>query len=421
MRSKKGRDSSSSESNSKRIVQVIKEQQKEKEDPFYFKLPPEKIAQNPIDSNPNWRDEARLMVLHRDNDEIEHRRFKDIVEYFGEGDLFVMNDTKVVPALLKVKSRFDISVILLREIDHADRIWEAFITITPPRHDGKVEPDIILTFGTEPPLRAKVLRKTANQNFTLQFQFDGTDEAFRKALSDYGMPYIPQWVKPLPTPADKKDYQTIFAKAEGAISAPGAGLHFSPQILLKMEVKGIRKSFLTLHTGIGHFRTAEVRTMTPKGWKVAKNQPPSSDTKRISWSWSSLNQEWIWMESEHLIIDEAAAAGINMAKRRGGRVVAIGASVIRGLETAPRVDGDILPFDGWTGEFIRPTTPPFSFHVTDAIISNFHIPKSPSLMCVAAFGGYDRVMNAYKEAIAYKEGNRKGYRFGPYGDAMLIL
>ena len=361
------------------------------------------------------------MVLHRDSGKIEHRRFKDIVEYFGEGDLFVMNDTKVVPTLLKAKSRFDISVVLLREINHADRIWEASITVVPSRQDGKIEPDIILNFETEPPLRAKVLHKTANQIFTLQFQFDGTNEDFRKALSEYAMPYLPQWVKPLPTTADKVNYQTIFAKAEGAISAPGAGLHFSPQLFLKMEVKGIRKSFLTLHTGIGHFRTALVRTKTPQGWKVAKNQPPSSDTKKKSWAWSNMNQEWLWMDSEHLIIDAEAAADINRAKQRGGRVVAIGASVIRGLETAPRVDGDILSFDGWTGEFIRPTTPPFSFHVTDAIVSNFHLPKSPSLMCVAAFGGYERVMSAYKEAIAYKEGNRKGYRFGPYGDAMLIL
>ena len=344
---------------------------------FNFDLSKDRIAQEP----PRWRDEARLMVLHKDSGELEHRQFKDIIDYFGKGDTFVLNDTKVFPARLygkKEKTGADIMVLLLRELNREQRLWD--VIVDPAR---KIRIGNKLYFGEDESLVSIVIDNTTSRGRTLRFLFDGSYEDFKEALFALGEPYVPEWVKDKVSPEDTENYQTIFAAKEGAVSAPAAGLHFSRELFNRMILKDIEKTFITVHMGIGQFRTVDVEDLS-------KHR----------------------MDSERLIITQEAADVINKAKRTGKKVVAVGTTVMRGLETYVTTTHEVNAFDGWTNKFIFP---PYQYAVPDAIVSNFHLPQSTMLMCVAAFGGYKGVMHAYEVAL------EEDYKFGPYGDALLIV
>ena len=344
---------------------------------FQFPLTREQVASEPT----RWRDECRLMVLNRKTGEIEHRMFKDIIDYFGAGDTFVLNDTKVFPAMLKgnkEKTGADIEVFLLRELNREQRLWD--VIVDPAR---KIRIGNKLYFGEDDSLVAEVIDNTTSRGRTLRFLFDGEYEDFKKTLYSLGKTPVPKWVKDEVTTQDGEDYQTIFADKEGAVACPAAGAHFSRELFKRMILKDIKKTFITVHMGIGHFRKVDVEDLS-------KHK----------------------MDSERLIIGEEAAQAINSTKRQGHKVLAVGVTVMRGLETYVTTEGEVNAYDGWTNKFIFP---PYKFSVPDAIVSNFHLPLSTMLMSVAAFGGYDKVMKAYQVAID------EGYRFGPYGDALLII
>ena len=344
---------------------------------FQFPLTREQVASEPT----RWRDECRLMVLNRKTGEIEHRMFKNIIDYFGAGDTFVLNDTKVFPAMLKgnkEKTGADIEVFLLRELNREQRLWD--VIVDPAR---KIRIGNKLYFGEDDSLVAEVIDNTTSRGRTLRFLFDGEYEDFKKTLYSLGKTPVPKWVKDEVTTQDGEDYQTIFADKEGAVACPAAGAHFSRELFNRMILKDINKTFITVHMGIGHFRKVDVEDLS-------KHK----------------------MDSERLIIGEEAAHAINSTKRQGHKVLAVGVTVMRGLETYVTTEGEVNAYDGWTNKFIFP---PYKFSVPDAIVSNFHLPLSTMLMSVAAFGGYDKVMKAYQVAID------EGYRFGPYGDALLII
>ena len=344
---------------------------------FQFPLTREQVASEPT----RWRDECRLMVLNRKTGEIEHRMFKDIIDYFGAGDTFVLNDTKVFPAMLKgnkEKTGADIEVFLWRELNREQRLWD--VIVDPAR---KIRIGNKLYFGEDDSLVAEVIDNTTSRGRTLRFLFDGEYEDFKKTLYSLGKTPVPKWVKDEVTTQDGEDYQTIFADKEGAVACPAAGAHFSRELFNRMILKDINKTFITVHMGIGHFRKVDVEDLS-------KHK----------------------MDSERLIIGEEAAQAINSTKRQGHKVLAVGVTVMRGLETYVTTEGEVNAYDGWTNKFIFP---PYKFSVPDAIVSNFHLPLSTMLMSVAAFGGYDKVMKAYQVAID------EGYRFGPYGDALLII
>ncbi|MBQ1209333.1 MAG: tRNA preQ1(34) S-adenosylmethionine ribosyltransferase-isomerase QueA [Bacteroidales bacterium] len=344
---------------------------------FNFHLPQEKIASEPT----RWRDECKLMVLHKDTGEIEHRLFKDILDYFDKGDTFVFNDTKVFPARLygnKEKTGACIEVDLLRELNQEQRLWD--VIVDPAR---KIRIGNKLYFGEDESLVAEVIDNTTSRGRTLRFLYDGPYEEFKQVLYNMGETFIPTWVKKEVTPKDAEDYQTIYAKHEGAVRAPAAGLHFSRELMNRMILKDIEKAFITLHMGIGHFSSVDVEDLS-------KHK----------------------MHSDRLIITPETAEIINKAKRNGKKVLAVGITTIRGLETFYTTKDEVEPFDGWTNKFIFP---PYRFAIPNCIVSNFHTPCSTMLMSVAAFGGHENVMNAYEVAL------KEDYRFGPYGDAMLIL
>ena len=344
---------------------------------FNFNLTKDRIATEP----PRWRDECRLMVLHKKTGEIEHRIFKDIIDYFGKGDIFVLNDTKVFPARLygkKEKTGADITVFLLRELNREQRLWD--VIVDPAR---KIRIGNKLYFGEDESLVAEVIDNTTSRGRTLRFLYDGPYDDFKKALFALGETPVPQWVKERPDPEDEENYQTIFAAHEGAVSAPAASLHFSRELFNRMILKDIDKTFITVHMGIGHFRKVDVEDLS-------KHR----------------------MDSERLIISEDSAQKINRAKRSGHKVLAVGVTVMRGMETYVTTNHEINAFDGWTNKFIFP---PYQYAIPDAIVSNFHLPESTMLMSVTAFGGFDAVMKAYETAL------EEGYKFGPYGDALLIV
>lgn len=344
---------------------------------FDFNLPKSKIASNP----PRWRDECKLMVLHKDSGEIEHRLFKDIIEYFGKGDTFVLNDTKVFPARLsgkKEKTGADIKVFLLRELGKEQRLWD--VIVDPAR---KIRIGNKLYFGEDESMVAEVIDNTTSRGRTLRFLYDGPYDEFKQALFALGKTPVPEWVKEQPEPEDAENFQTIFAAHEGAVSAPAAGMHFSRELFNRMILKDIDKVFITVHMGIGQFRKVDVEDLS-------KHR----------------------MDCERMIIDEEAAEKINKTKRSGGKILAVGTTVIRGLETNVTTDHGVRPTDTWTNKFIFP---PYEFSIPDAVVSNFHLPESTMLMSIAAFGGYDKVMTAYKTAL------EMDYKFGPYGDALLII
>ncbi len=337
----------------------------------------EMLAQYPAEN----RDESRLMVVNRATGKIEHRIFKDIIEYFDEKDLFLFNDTKVFPARLygnKEKTGAEIEIFLLRELNRELRLWD--VLVDPAR---KIRIGNKLYFGEDDMMGAEVIDNTTSRGRTLRFLFDGSYEEFKEALYRLGETPLPRWVREKVEEEDAERYQTIFAKHEGAVAAPTAGMHFSKHLLKRMEIKGVDSAFITLHAGLGNFRTVDVEDLS-------KHK----------------------MDSEQFIVSEEAAEKVNSAKRDGHKVVAIGTTVMRTIETAVSTGGMIKPQEGWTNKFIFH---PYEFTVADAMVSNLHLPCSTQLMMVAAFGGYDCIMNAYKVAA------EEGYRFGTYGDAMLIL
>ena len=344
---------------------------------FQFNLTKDMIASEP----PRWRDECKLMILDRKTGEIEHKLFKNIIDYFEKGDTFVLNDTKVFPARLygnKEKTGADIEVFLLRELNREQRLWD--VIVDPAR---KIRIGNKLYFGEDESLVAEVIDNTTSRGRTLRFLYDGSYEDFKSTLFSLGETPVPKWVKEKVTPEDAENFQTIFAAHEGAVSAPAAGLHFSRELFNRMILKDINKVFITLHMGIGHFRSVDVEDLS-------KHK----------------------MDSERLIISPDAADVINRTKRERHRVLAVGVTVMRGLETYVTTNDEVNAYDGWTNKFIFP---PYRFSVPDAIVSNFHLPCSTMLMSVAAFGGYENVMAAYDTAL------KEDYKFGPYGDALLII
>ena len=344
---------------------------------FNFDLPQERIAKEPV----RWRDECKLMVLHKDSGEIEHRLFKDILYYFGKGDRFVFNDTKVFPAKLfgkKEKTGADIMVFLLRELNKEQRLWD--VIVEPAR---KIRIGNKLYFGEDESMVAEVIDNTTSRGRTLRFLYDGPYEEFKESLFALGKTPVPEWVKEDVSPEDAENFQTIFASKEGAVSAPAAGLHFSRELMNRMILEDVEKTFITVHMGIGHFRSVDVEDLS-------KHR----------------------VDSEHMIITPEAAEEINSTKRAGHKICAVGVTVIRALETYVTTNNEISANDIWTNKFIFP---PYEFSIADAFVSNFHLPCSTMLMMEAAFGGFDKVMNAYQTAL------REDYRFGPYGDALLII
>lgn len=344
---------------------------------FKFKLPDELIAQYPA----RHRDEARLMVLNKQTGEIEHRIFKDVLNYFNEKDLFIFNDTKVFPARLygnKEKTGAQIEVFLLRELNHDMRLWD--VLVEPAR---KIRIGNKLYFGDDDSVVAEVIDNTTSRGRTLRFLFDGTHEDFRKSLFSLGETPLPRNIKRAVEPDDEDRFQTIFAKNEGAVSAPAAGTHFSRELMKRMEIKGIESTFLTSHMSLGNFREIDVEDLT-------KHK----------------------MDSEQMNVPVETAEKVNEAKDENRNICAVGVTVMRALETVVGTEGKIKPYDGWTNKFIFP---PYDFTVANSLITNFHLPYSTLLMVAAAFGDYDRVMNAYEVAI------KEEYKFGVYGDAMLII
>ena len=344
---------------------------------YGYEFSPEMLAKYPADN----RDESRLMVINRATGTIEHRIFKDIIEYFDEEDLFLFNDTKVFPARLygnKEKTGAEIEIFLLRELNSDLRLWD--VIVDPAR---KIRIGNKLYFGDDDMMGAEVIDNTTSRGRTLRFLYDGSYEEFKEALYAMGETPLPRWVREKVEPEDEEWYQTIYAKHEGAVAAPTAGLHFSKHLLKRMEIKGIDSAFLTLHVGLGNFRTVDVEDLS-------KHK----------------------MDSEQFFINNETAEQINAAKRDGRKIVAIGTTTMRAMETAVSVGGMIKPMEGWTNKFIFH---PYQFTSADAMVTNFQLPYSTQLMMVAAFGGYNMVMDAYKVA------RDEGYRFGTYGDAMLIL
>ena len=344
---------------------------------FKYTLPQELIALYPSKN----RDESRLMVVHMDTGEIEHKVFKDIVEYFREHDVLVFNNTRVFPARLygnKEKTGAEIEVFLLRELNREQRLLD--VLVDPAR---KIRIGNKLYFGEDDMLVAEVIDNTTSRGRTLRFLFDGPYEEFKKTLYSLGKTPLPKFINRPVEPEDNERYQTIFAKHEGAVAAPTAGLHFSRELLKRLEIIGVEFAEITLHVGLGNFRNVDVEDLTKH--KV---------------------------DSERIIISEEASALINKAKERKNRVCAVGTTVVRTLESSVSTSGMVKPFNGWTNKFIFP---PYEFKVPDMLVSNFQLPYSTLLMMVSAFAGYNLLFEAYRTAVKEK------YRFGTYGDAMLIL
>ncbi len=327
------------------------------------------------------RDESRLMVLHRDNQKIEHKAFKDIIDYFDLEDVMVFNDTKVFPARLygnKEKTGAKIEVFLLRELNREQRLWD--VLVDPAR---KIRIGNKLYFGEDEVLVAEVIDNTTSRGRTLRFLYDGAYEDFKKTLFELGETPLPKFIDRQVEPEDKERYQTVFARHEGAVAAPTAGMHFSRELLKRLEIKGINFAYITLHVGLGNFRSVDVEDLT-------KHK----------------------MDSERILISPNAVSTVNTAKSKKQNVCAVGTTVMRTLESSVSTDGYLKEFDGWTNKFIFP---PYEFSVPNRMVSNFHLPYSTLMMMVSAFAGYNYLMDAYQVAI------KEGYHFGTYGDAMLIL
>ncbi len=344
---------------------------------FQFNLPAELLAEFPSEN----RDEARLMVVNRKAGTIEHKLFKDVLEYFDEGDVMVLNNTKVFPARLygnKEKTGARIEVFLLRELNAEQRLWD--VLVDPAR---KIRIGNKLYFGDDDSLVAEVIDNTTSRGRTLRFLYDGSYEEFRAKLLELGETPIPKYINREVTPEDAERYQTIYAKEEGAVAAPTAGLHFSKHLMKRLEIKGIKFAEVTLHVGLGTFNPVEVEDLS-------KHK----------------------MDSEELKITQEACDIVNSAKLRKSRICAVGTTTMRAMESSVSSARTLNPFEGWTNKFIFP---PHDFSLADCMITNFHTPKSTLLMMISAFCGHDLMRKAYDEAIKEK------YKFYSYGDAMLII
>jgi S-adenosylmethionine:tRNA ribosyltransferase-isomerase len=343
---------------------------------FNFELDKDQIAEYPSEE----RDECRLLVLHKDTGKIEHRLFKDLIEYFEEGDAMIVNNTEVFPARMygtKEKTGAKIEVFLLRELNVEARLWD--VLVDPAR---KIRVGNKLYFGDDD-LVAEVVDNTTSRGRTIRFLFEGSDADFRERLFKLGNTPLPKYIKREPEAIDKERYQTVYAKEKGAVAAPTAGLHFSKTLMKRMEIKGIEFAEMTLHIGLGTFRSIEVEDLS-------KHK----------------------MDAEYIKVLQPGVDIVNKAKLNKKKVCAVGTTSVRTSETAVSAEGLLKPMEGWTNLFIHP---PHEFKIADSMITNFHLPKSSLLIMTCAFGGFDHVMNAYKVAV------KEGYKFFSYGDAMLII
>jgi S-adenosylmethionine:tRNA ribosyltransferase-isomerase len=344
---------------------------------FNFNLPAELLAEFPAEN----RDESRLMVINRKNKTIEHKMFKDIIDYFDDGDVMILNNTKVFPARMygnKEKTGARIEVFLLRELNSEQRLWD--VLVDPAR---KIRIGNKLYFGDDDSLVAEVIDNTTSRGRTLRFLYDGSYEEFRRKLTELGETPIPKYINREVTEEDAERYQTIYAKEEGAVAAPTAGLHFSKHLLKRLEIKGIDFAEVTLHVGLGTFNPVEVEDLS-------KHK----------------------MDSEELFITQDACDIVNNAKAKKKKVCCIGTTSMRAIESSVSSQRTLNPYVGWTNKFIFP---PYDFSIADCMVTNFHTPKSTLLMMISAFCGHDLMKKAYEEAVKEK------YRFYSYGDAMLIL
>lgn len=344
---------------------------------FKFNLPTEQIALYPSKN----RDESRLMVVNRKTGKIEHRIFKEILDYFGPKDVFIFNNTRVFPARLygnKEKTGARIEVFLLRELNEELRLWD--VLVDPAR---KIRIGNKLYFGEDDSMVAEVIDNTTSRGRTLRFLYDGNHDDFKKVLYSLGETPLPKYIDRPVEPDDEERYQNIFATEEGAVVAPAAGMHFSRELMTRLEIKDCRFAFLTLHSGLGNFREIDVEDLT-------KHK----------------------MDSEQMFVNADVVSTVNAAKDSNNQICAVGTSVMRAIETAVSTDGHLKEFEGWTNKFIFP---PYDFSVATSMVTNFHMPLSTLLMMTASFGGYELIMDAYDVAL------KEGYKFGAYGDAMLIL
>lgn len=344
---------------------------------FKFDLPLNLIAQNPAKK----REDSRMMVVERQTGNMENKHFRDILEYFNDKDVFVVNNTKVFPARMygrKEKTGAKIEVFLLRELNKPNRLWD--VIVDPAR---KIRVGNKLYFGDSDELVAEVIDNTTSRGRTIRFLWDGPDEDFRKMLEMLGETPLPKYIKRKPDEEDKERYQTVYAKHEGAVAAPTAGLHFSRELIKRLEIKGIRFAEVTLHTGLGTFRPIEVEDLS-------KHK----------------------MDAEYYRIEDHDCKIVNKAKTEGKRICSIGTTTMRAIESSFTAEKLLKPSEGWTNHFIHP---PYKFNIADSLVTNFHLPKTSLLIMTCAFAGYDLAMEVYKKAIKDK------YRFFSYGDAMLII
>jgi len=344
---------------------------------FTFDLPLNLIAQNPA----KRREDSRMMVINRKTGNIENRHFNDIQEYFDDKDVFVVNNTKVFPARMygrKEKTGAKIEVFLLRELNKTNKLWD--VIVDPAR---KIRVGNKLYFGENDELVAEVIDNTTSRGRTIRFLWDGTEEEFRTMLDFMGETPLPKYIKRKPEEEDKERYQTVYAKHEGAVAAPTAGLHFSKELIKRLEIKGVRFAEVTLHTGLGTFRPIEVEDLS-------KHK----------------------MDAEYYKIDETACEIVNKAIEKKHRICSIGTTTMRAMETSYTAQKMLKPSEGWTNNFIHP---PYNFNIADSLVTNFHLPKTSLLIMACAFAGYDLMMESYKKAIKDK------YRFFSYGDSMLII
>ncbi len=344
---------------------------------FQFDLPLNLIAQHPAKK----REDARMMVVHRHTGEIENKNFRDILDYFDDKDAFVVNNTKVFPARMygrKEKTGAKIEVFLLRELNRPNRLWD--VIVDPAR---KIRVGNKLYFGDNEELVAEVIDNTTSRGRTIKFLWEGDEDSFRAQLEVLGETPLPKYIKRKPDEDDKERYQTVYAKHEGAVAAPTAGLHFSRELIKRLEIKGIRFAEITLHTGLGTFRPIEVEDLS-------KHK----------------------MDAEYFRIEEQACKIVNKAKETGHRICSIGTTTMRAMESSFTAQKMLKPSEGWTNMFIHP---PYEFNIADSLVTNFHLPKTSLMIMTSAFAGYDLAVEAYKKAIKDK------YRFFSYGDALLIL
>lgn len=344
---------------------------------FKFELPEELLAKYPVKN----RDESRLLVVHKDSDKVEHKQFKDILDYYDEGDFFIFNNSRVFPARLfgyKEKTGADIEVFLLRELDPSQHLWDVFVN--PAR---KIRIGNKLYFGENEELIAEVIDNTTSRGRTIRFLYDGPYEEFKRLLHLIGKTPLPDYMERQAEPDDEERYQNIFAQEEGAVVAPAAGFHFSRELMKRMKIKGVDFDFLTIHNALGAYRDIDVEDLT-------KHK----------------------IDSEEIILTESFCENANKAKDNRANICVVGTATLRAVETMVSTDGHLKPIVGWTNKFI---IPPYDFLFADSFVTNFHMPYSTLLMMTAAFAGYDKMMGIYKLAIKEK------YRFGDYGDAMLII